>query len=324
MKLAAVLALAASLPAVADVKINDNFSVSGYISGSTSYTEDSSGGVSSHSSFLDVDAVKLQSNVAFDKTTGTISLFTFTSHDPKILDAYATYKMSDTTTLTLGKFLSYLGFEAFDYPNMLQISYANPMAAFIPAYHSGVKFDFSSGEWSGGVAVLDSVYGPNYYQGDSDLDNGAGFEGFVKYSKGDSSIFAALAYDDGNGTVGSSDKRTTFDIWAQTKVGSTTLAAEYCYSNLDTVGSNIDGYFWLVAAVQPLSSSWSVTGRISGGEDDNVAISTSTPKFMKYTISPAITLTNNLGFLFEYSYIDFKNFSADHESFVAAQMIFKF
>jgi len=32
----------------------------------------------------------------------------------------------------MGKFLSYLGFEAFDYPNMLQISYANTFGAFTP------------------------------------------------------------------------------------------------------------------------------------------------------------------------------------------------
>ena len=36
------------------------------------------------------------------------------SHDPVVLDAYATYAASATTSVTVGNFLSYLGFEAFD------------------------------------------------------------------------------------------------------------------------------------------------------------------------------------------------------------------
>lgn len=313
---AALLAFAAT--ALAEVKLTDKFAVSGYVSGTVSNT--TTDGV--EDSFMDVDAVKLAATGTFEKVTGTVSLHTFTSHDPVVLDAYAAYTLGSGSTVTFGKFLSYLGYEAFDYPSMLQISYANPMAAFIPAYHSGVKFDFSAGSTSAGFAVVDSVYGPTYYKGDGELDNGAGFEAYAKFSSDAASVFLSLAYDEG--VAGGTDDRLTFDAWAQTKVGATTLAAEYCVSKLDNGGGDPDGYFWLLLAMQPLNDKWTVTGRISGGEDESLAIGPNTPSFFKATISPAVTLTDNLGILFEYSYIKYDDFSADKAHFLAAQVIFKF
>jgi hypothetical protein len=317
----ALLALAAT--AQAEVKLNENFSVSGYISGSAAYTEwDNGTAGDTDDSFMDVDSVKLQSTATFEKTTGTISLHTFTSHDPVVLDAYATYTIDSGTTVTVGKFLSWLGYEAFDYPNMLQISYANDFSGFIPAYHSGVKMEYTAEGVTGGFAVLDSVYGSTYYKGDGDLDNGAGFEGYVKFTSGDSSLFAAIAYD--GGVAGSEDNRTTFDVWGQTKLGSATLAAEYCYSKLDSAAGDADGYFWLLLAMAPLNDKWTLTGRLSGGENEAVAVTTSTPTFFKATISPAVTVTPNLGVLFEYSYTKYDDFSTESASFFGAQVIFKF
>lgn len=313
---AALLTLTAA--ANAEVKLNDNFSISGYISGSVADTitdevEDS---------FMDVDSVKLQATATFEKTSGTISMHSFADHDPKFLDVYATYTLDAGNSVTVGNFLSYLGYEAFDYPNMLQISYANTLGAFIPAYHSGVKYDFSSGSTSGGIAILDSVYGPTYYKGDGELDNGAGLEAYVKFTQGESSLFAAIAYDDGVG--GSTDDRFTFDVWGQTKVGATTLAAEYCYSKLSSSGPDADGYFWLLLAMQPINDKWTVTGRLSGGEDESLAIGPGTPTFLKATISPAVTITDHLGLLFEYSYIKYDDFVAEKQHFLSAQVIFKF
>jgi len=313
---AALLAFAAT--ALAEIKLNDKFAISGYVSG-TAYNVETDG---ASDSFMDVDAVKLAGTGTFEKVTGTVSLHTFTSQDPVVLDAYATYTLGSGSTVTFGKFLSYLGYEAFDYPAMLQVSYANPMAAFIPAYHSGVKFDFTSGSVSGGVAVLDSVYGPTYYKGDGNLDNGAGFEAYVKFSTDASSLFLAVALDEG--VAGSTDDRFTFDAWAQTKVGSTTFAAEYCMSKLENGGPDPDGYFWLLLAMQQLNDKWTVTGRVSGGEDESVAVGPNSPTFLKATISPAVALTENLGLLFEYSYIKYDDYSADKSHFLAAQVIFKF
>ena len=294
LKLATAATLAATASAFAEIKINEKFAVSGYISGSAALTETDG----TKDSFIDVDSVKIASHVTTEKVTAMASVHTFTSHDPVVLDAFATYKFSPSTSITAGKFLSYLGFEAFDYPNMLQISYANTLGAFIPAYHSGVKMDFTSGGTTGGFAVLDSVYGPTYYKGDGDFDNGPGLEGYVKHVAGDLTLFGAIAYDDGVG--GTTDERLTLDFWAQTKVGKTTLAAEYCHSELKTGGVKQDGYFWLALAMAPVNDKWTVTGRVSGGEDAALApIAGPTPSFYKGTICPAVTITDNLGLLLE-------------------------
>lgn len=317
-QLAAALSLGATLSALADIKINDKFSVSGYVSGTAAYTE--TDGVKD--GFLDVDAFKLASSFNLDKVTGMVSLHSFTSHDPVVLDAYSTYAVSKTTSVTAGKFLSYLGFEAFDFPNMLQISYANSIGAFIPAYHSGVRLDFSDGGTSGGIAVLDSVYSANYYKGDGTLNNGGGFEGFLKFTQGDSSLFAAIAADEG--VAGTTDNRYTFDLWAQTKINGTTLAAEYCYSKFKSGGVDSDGYFWLLLAQAPLNKEWTITGRLSGGEDESIAAAgTPAPSFFKGTISPAVTITDNLGVLLEYSYVKYDDFTAKKAHYLAAQVIFK-
>lgn len=317
LTLAAAASLAATLTAFAEIKLNDKFSVSGYISGTAAYTETDG----TKDGFMDVDAAKLAGSFNLDKVTGMVSLHTFTSHDPVLLDAYATYAAAPNTTVTVGKFLSYLGYEAFDYPNMLQISYANTLGAFIPAYHSGVRLDFTSGGTSGGIALLDSVYGPTYYKGDGTLNNGAGIEAYLKFTKDKSALFAAIAFDDGvNGTK---DDRFTFDLWAETTVGKTKFAAEYCYSTLESGGADADGYFWLLLAMTPLNDKWTVTGRLSGGEDEALAAAGVTPDFMKATISPAVTITDNLGLLLEYSYIKYDNFSADKVHYAAAQVIFK-
>ncbi len=316
-------ALLALATAQAEVKLNENFSVSGYISGSAGYSDwDYTGGGSDDDSFMDVDAVKLQGTASFEKVSGTVSLHTFADHDPIVLDAYATYTIDSGTTVTVGKFLSYLGFEAFDYPNMLQISYANDFSGFIPAYHSGVKMDFTSEGFSGGFAVLDSVYGPTYYKGDGDLDNGAGFEAYVKFTQGESSLFAGVAYDDG--VAGTNDNQTTFDIWAQTKVGNVTLAAEYCFSKTDSSLGDTDGYFWLLLAQAPLNDSWSLTGRISGGENEAAATGLSSPSFFKATISPSVAVTDNLAVLFEYSYTKYDDFAAKSSNFLGVQVLFTF
>ncbi|PAW64631.1 MAG: hypothetical protein B9S34_12285 [Opitutia bacterium Tous-C1TDCM] len=316
--LAVAASLAASLPAFAEIKLNDKFSVSGYVSGTAAYTE--TDGVKDGT--MDVDAVKLAGSFALDKVTGTVSLHTFASHEPVVLDAYATYAASATTSVTVGKYLSYLGFEAFDYPNMLQISYANSIGAFIPAYQSGVKVDFKGDGVTGGISLVDSVYGPTYYKGDGTLNNGAGLESYLKFTKGDNTLFAAIAFD--NGVGGSKDDRTTFDIWAQTKVGKTTLAAEYCYSKLDTAGGNADGFFWLALFMTPLNDKWTLTGRLSGGEDEALAAGPGpTPTFFKATISPAVTITDNLGLLLEYSHIKYDDFTAEKVHYLAAQVIFK-
>lgn len=308
---ALIIGAGLAVGAHADVQINDNLSLYGYVTATASNSsEDYTGGGSSDTGLLEVDSMKLQLTGSFDKTTGVASLHAFSDYEPVFLDTYVTYAIDDASSLTFGKFLSYHGYEAFDWPNMLQISYSNDMAAFIPAYHSGIRFDYAGEDGlSAGIAILDSVYGPTYYEGDHDLGD-VGMEAFIKYSTETSNFYLGVAND--------ADSETTmFDFWADTQLGSTLVAVEFMTAD----ANGDDAYFWSVLAM-PDFGSFTTTFRLSGGEDDTIGPGA---KFTKYTISPAMVLTDNLAFLAEYSYSDYENNGGvESASYLAAQVVFTF
>jgi hypothetical protein len=162
---AAVTTLGLS-PARAEIKLNENFSVSGYVVGSATYADlngndDFEVGDTS-SSTMDMDAMKLSGTAKFAPGSGTLSLWSGADDKAVFLDAYFTYDMGGGTTVTAGKFLSWLGYEAFDPVNMSTYTYgwqSLPGALSIrgiPAYHTGVKIENSTDSGAFGVAVLDS------------------------------------------------------------------------------------------------------------------------------------------------------------------------
>ncbi len=75
LTLAAAATLAATLSALAEVKVNEKFAVTGYISGSASYTETDG----TKDSFIDVDSVKIGALTTLDKVTAMASLHSFTT-----------------------------------------------------------------------------------------------------------------------------------------------------------------------------------------------------------------------------------------------------
>ena len=139
LKLAGLAALAA-IPAFAEVKLNENFSTSGYIAGSYRYTDFDP---SDSADKFDIDAAKLLFNASYKPVSATLSFYYAPNapEDVTVLDAFVTYDTGTGVTITGGKFLSYLGYEAFDIPAMSQISYAN--GDFLN------KLRLSIGEWGG-------------------------------------------------------------------------------------------------------------------------------------------------------------------------------
>lgn len=320
IKLAGLAALVATAPAFAEIEVNKNLGVSGYVVGSARYKKPDPGG---SDSTLDIDAYKLGATAKFAPVTGTVSFFGFSSDDPVLLDAYATYDAGGGTSVTAGKFLSWLGYEAFDWVNMTQITYGwegspgvgNVATPNIPAYHTGVKVEQAGDGYAMGVALLDSLLGPTYYKGDGDLDNGVGLEAYYTYKGKDTTAFFALAmHNDSDADY----KLYTGDFWVQHVMGDTTLAAEFAYSSVDTHGPYKDPYFWLGFIKQAMSPKSALVGRISGG------VAQGGEKFTKFTFAPLFTLTPNFEISTEYSYTDYSNNSVSSAHFLGAQVRFKF
>lgn len=348
---AAALSLAFTASALADIKINDNFSVGGYAVGSANYNQSKPvDGETSSTSKLDGDAYKLWSSITFAPVTGTISLYAGQSGDPVILDAYATYDVGGGTKVSFGKFLSWMGYEAFDPINMTQITYgwATPQGfgvPNIPAYHSGVKIENGNDNFTVGVAVLDSVdpsptSKTGVDKGDGDLKNGPGFEAYYTY-KGvkNLTLFGGVTYEANSGVngavsgnYGNDVTSSAIDLWAQYVSGDWTFAGEYSY-RLDDHKANsaqeMNGYklgstFALAEAQYAIDKQWALTIRgswIGKHDDTSGAVN---PSATTLTLAPTYTITSNLSVVLEYSYTKYHKYSLNSGNFVAVQARFKF
>ncbi len=317
-KFATALTLAASLTSFADVKVNDSLTVSGYAAGSYRFFDPDPG---TSSDKFDLDAVKTLFQTNFKPVTGVISLYYQPNapHDVTVLDAYATVDVGGGSTVTVGKFLSYLGYEAFDLVNMTQISYANgDFLGPIPGYHSGVKWDYSDKETGFGLALLDSVYsGPNYLKGDGELKHNAGFEGYFVY-KGitDVTIWTGFAYDTKGNVVHKNDEILTFNIWASYNLTKdSSLGLEYVHKD---GGLGDKGYNWLVFYGYNFSAKAYSAFRVSGEKMKDG------PGFTKFTVAPAYKVNDNFQVRAELSYYDYTKAATDSAMFFAIQSVFKF
>jgi len=292
---AALAVLATSVSALADIKIDDHFTVSGYAVASYKYVDASPGG-SSHDT--NVDTALLGTSFDFKPVSGKVSAAFFNggfgptgANELTLLDAYVTVQMADGFSATAGNFLSYMGYESFYPVNMDQITFANgDFLAPIPGYHTGARIDYAGATSSAGFAILDSVYSPKGpIRGDGEIKHNAGFEYFYSY--------------------------TGINFWASYKVSDKVrVAAEY--ANKDG-GPGAKGYNWLTFLNYSITEKTSCAFRISGEKV------TGGPGFTKYTICPAYAITPNVTVRAEYSHQNYTNFTTDSSNYFGVQAVFK-
>ena len=304
--------------ASADVKVNDVFSVNGYAVGSVSTTDvDGADSIDTYfenkggPAIPNADAVKLGILAAKGSFSayGSLLYIPGAANEAGLLDAYATWDTGTGLKLTGGKFLSYLGYEAFDPINMAQLTYGSTIFA-IPAYHTGAKLDYTGKTFSLGLAVVDSVFlGSNgFYEGDREYDEDIGLEAIATYTGIDKlTVFVGIASED---TDGAADSLFIFDLWAQYAVSDKlTIAAEF-----DTQSDTLSG--WLAFANYKFTDKFSTAFRISGVSWDGGGDDT------KYTIAPTYTVNSNLSFRAEYSMGEGDGLG-DY-SYIGGQIVFKF
>ena len=280
---------------------------SGYAVVTGSITKDS--GAASVSD-LDLTAAKFGVTAKLATNVTAYASLYYNGSDADLLDAYVTFDAGSGLTITAGKFLSYMGYEAFDPINMAQISYANGglLGGPVPAYHTGVKVDYVTGNHGLGAAVVDSIYGSTLFNGDGSYTS-KGLEAYYTY-KGikDTQIWLGGLQDNDNGGA-------VYDLWVSYALNKTdSLGAEYLVKESD-------GYNWLLAYTKGIDSKLSVTARLSG-ESSDVADA----KFVKYTLSPSYAFTDKFTVRAEVSYTDYSGAGAStsNSTFYAIQSLFKF
>lgn len=243
------------------------------------------------------DAVK----VGFEGTQGPVggyaSLFYtpgVASDEAGILDAYLTYK-AGAFTLTGGKYLSYLGYEAFDAVNMTQITYANGLGA-VPAYHNGIKIDYASDVLGAGFNISDSIRGGDgFWTGDEEISDDQGYEAYVSYKGIDKlTIWAGVGYENTDGLA--AEDFITYDLWSSYSLSEKmTIAGEVAYNDSGTT-CGIQGLAFLKYAFTDQFSTafrFGIDEFKSGGTDNR-----------KYTFAPAYAFCDEFLIRAELSFND--------------------
>jgi hypothetical protein len=311
MALGTVGAMAGTETVAAPVATPDWLKVSGYAAASYTYSdvEDGDDDESLFDAGTPLDAVKLGLEATKGAFSGYASLFYSPNTDANsfaggseagILDAYVSYTAGDFK-ITGGKYLSYLGYEAFDTVNMNQLTYANSSTGGVPAYHTGIKLDYSTSMWGAGLSISDSLRGPSFWEGDSDWGNGLGYEAYIVYKGIDKlTLWGGVGYDDTDDTADFS----SYDFWASYDVSDKlTIAGEIIYSDNTLSGANsaVGGLAFLKYA---FTDKFSTVFRFGIDEVDSTGLTDTIPDNYKYTISPTHAFNEHFLLRGEVSYTD--------------------
>ncbi len=355
--------LALTATASADIKLNDNLTLSGYAAGTYEYNSKGGPGGDSYDSLFNgakdtpgADDVKTALTFNYKPVTAVVSLYyvpNLGANELTVLDAYVTYDAGNGVSISAGKFLSWMGYEAFDTVNMSQITHSSGVGGNLgayPAYHSGVKVEYGDKEWGAGAALLDSVWSYNgFAKGDGELKHNVGFEAYLTYKGIEGlQIWGGFAYDSKGASPNSLDVPISYqtykstamgDIWIQYAVSKqVTVAAELIGKDGDTAaGTPRKGWDWLVFGSYTIDDKWSIIGRVSG---ENMSSATKNesllPSYTQYTIGPSYNVSPNLIVRAEYSYYKYDSIDSNFDSegtthipswnknFLGVQVLFKF
>ncbi|MGB0372363.1 MAG: hypothetical protein ACPGN3_13600 [Opitutales bacterium] len=204
-----------------------------------------------------------------------------------------TYAASDELSFSVGNILSYQGFETFDATGLYQFSYQGYQGAvaYSAGYAVGASADYVTDDYALGLWV-------------GEADNEASIEVLVAYT-GVEDLTVKFIYANDPGYE-------TWNIWGSYVVDAFTFAVEYTDNDFDGAGDVTH----LMGLVNYAFGDAGVTFRVTDGDIFGF-------DYIRYTISPSYTFSDNVIGLVEWSYDD-----ADDEAFsdtqLAAELLFTF
>ncbi|MBN38401.1 MAG: hypothetical protein CMI29_08035 [Opitutae bacterium] len=221
-------------------------------------------------------------------------------------EAIITYDFGNGFSVTGGKMLSYLGFEAYDPTNMYQYSYAYDADGFLgtgyegaqdiyDAYDDGVSLDFANDMFSLGVFAS--------------VEQDGGYEYAFAFTGIENFTFKAIMAD------WDAYEITTF--WASYQMDKLLLAAEIAEKDM-TAAADPDIEGWLIMGNYAVTDSLGLTLRYS---EQEVGLLN---EFEKITISPSYVFTDNLSGLIEYSTYEASVAANEPGELLAVEVIFTF
>ena len=241
-------------------------------------------------------------------------------------EAYVTYDFGNGLSVTGGRMLTYMGYEAFDPTNMYQFSYAYDVMYVAglttaggqdvyDAYDYGASIDYGTDAFSIGVW--------------SSLETNAGYELALAFTGIENFTAKAIWSDFSDGGY----EKATY--WVQYQLDKLLLAVEFAESDEQAgafgggaatqTGKDIDGM--MIMANYAVSDSAGLTLRYSETEYSNFSTGAIEYEGSKFTISPSYVFTDSLSGLIEYSTYNKDAGLAsisEPEELIAAEVIFTF
>jgi hypothetical protein len=340
-QLVGLAALAVLTPAFAQIKLNDQITVTGWGTGSFQYADTSPGG---SSQTVNLDNALVQATITpttAKNVTAVMSVFYHPAaeggvspggSEATLLDAYVSYNAGGGMTITAGKYLSPLGYESYYSISDNMITLANQ--AFlgpIPGYHEGIKIDYAPTKTDTmGIGIVDSLYNKPGYdatEGDGEFKHNAGFEGYYQNTAVDNlTIWMGGGYETttkpGFDTDGVTNPKGSDvwvgDIWAAytlDKAGDQ-IAVEEIYKD---GGTGNKGSNWLIYGLYNIPNSKVSSWFCFSGEDV-----TGGPSYTKYSVAPTYTYNPSLSFRLQYSYTSYSSYVIKSANFFGAEVLFKF
>ena len=284
----------------AQVKLTDNLSLSGFLdmSAGTSLVEDES--TEANAAF---DQFELDFHFANDKVSARVDVdSTSTSSEVSRLigleQAHVSYAFSDKFSITAGRFLSCIGFEAAEPADMYQYSWSQGIP--YPGYQDGVAINFTLNDQVGIYAsMVESVWG-NPMSSSLNLPSFEAQVALTPIDKLTTKIgFAGDVLSNGAGTE---YLQSEVNAWAQFDVADNFfVAAEFdLLGNWDAIAKDGNlrpegdsGMHFLGMANYGLTDKVAVTARFSGYKVGDGDLET------EVTLSPSYTFTDSWGGLVE-------------------------
>ena len=233
-------------------------------------------------------------------------------------EAVVTYDLGNGLSVSAGRMLSYMGFEAYDPTNMYQYSYAYDIGfqagyegaqLIYDAYDVGFSVDYGTDDFSIGVW--------------SSMEADAGYELALAYTGIENFTAKAIFSDFSAPTAGAYEKST---FWVSYQMDKLLVAAEVAENDqADAGSSDVDGYLFM--ANYAMTDASAITLRYSGIEITGATNETVTYEGTKFTISPSYVFNDNFSGLVEYSSYDSDVVTGalvEPEELIAVEVIYTF
>ena len=226
-------------------------------------------------------------------------------------EAVLTYTISDSLSVSVGRMLSYLGFEAYDAPNMYQFSYAYDYATeggqdIYDGYADGFSIDYATDLFSVGVWT--------------DFAEKPSFEYAIAFT-GIENLTAKAIFAEYGG-----DADDIMTLWASYQLDKLLLAVEFATDEKNAVAADptildYDVDAFMIMGNYSVTDSFAITARYSQADytygSDSIDVD-------KFTISPSYSFTDNFSGLIEYSTYDVTTGNTEPDDLTAVELIYTF